>query len=104
MLASLNLKFLIGKPIVAVMNPTDEEIVSIICDGKWSLVGENAYNKNKGAPGAVAPHSIVLIPTDGFDGYCKQSIYALTESGQRINGFLNAESFSDATVIYFGQK
>jgi len=67
--ASLGLKFLVGKPIVAVFNPYDEEIQNVVCDGKWSLVGPNAYNKKKGAPDSIAPHQVAFIPTDDFDNY-----------------------------------
>ena|SRR5208337_3965495 len=100
--ASLSLKFLIGKPIVAVFNPYDEEIDTIVCDGKWSLVGPTAYNKAKGAPESIAPHQGVLIPTDGFDKYCKQSIIAITGSGERHDGVLSIPgNFTDSTSISF---
>jgi hypothetical protein len=101
-LASVNLKFLIGKPIVAVFNPYDEEIQNVVCDGKWSLVGPNAYNKAKGAPESIAPHQIALIPTDDFDNYCKASIVGITESGERHNGQLSIPGdFTNSTSISF---
>jgi hypothetical protein len=101
-MASLNLKFLIGRPIVAVFNPYDEEIQNVVCDGKWSLVGPNAYNKSKGAPESIAPHQVAFIPTDDFDGYCKTSIVGITESGERHDGQLSIPGdFSNSTAIFF---
>ena len=100
--ASVSLKFIIGKPMVAVFNPYDEALVSVICDGKWSLVGNNAYLKDKGAPETIPPRTMGFIPTDGFDNYCKHSITGLTESGERHDGVLNVPgNFTDSTAIFF---
>ncbi len=100
--ASLSLQFFVGKPIVAVFNPYDEAIDNVVCDGKWSLVGPNAYNKAKGAPESIPPHKVGFLPTDSFDGYCKTSIVAITESGARFNGVLSIPGdFSNSTSITF---
>ena len=100
--ASVSLSFLVGKPIVAIFNPFDEPLVNVVCDSKWSLVGANAYNKDKGAPMQIPSHRIAFIPTDGFDGYCKTSIVGLTEDGERHDGTLNIPGdFTNSTAIFF---
>jgi hypothetical protein len=101
MLASLQLDLLIGKPLVAVFNPLDDEIQSVTCDGQYALVGTNAYNAKKGAPVSIAPHTVVFIPTDGFDSYCTKSILAITENGS-YNGVLTRRGdFTHSTAITF---
>lgn len=101
-LASLDLRFFGDKPIVAVINPSDEEIENVICDDKWFLVGADAYNKAKGAPSSLGPRTVTFIPTDSFDGYCKESITALTESGEHLTGELSIPGdFTHSTAIKF---
>ncbi len=100
--ASLSLRFFIGKPVVAVFNPNDEALVNVVCDGKWSLVGSNAYDKDKGAPESIPARTVGFIPTDGFDNYCKTSIVGITESGDRIDGQLQIPGdFTNSTAIFF---
>ena len=102
MISSINPKFLIGKPIVLVFNPYDEEIQNVVCDGQWSLVGPTATNKSRGAPESIAPHTVAFIPTESFDNYCKSSIVALTEDGSQHKGQLNIPgNFTDSTMILF---
>ena len=100
--ASVSLGFFVGKPVVAIFNPFDEPLVNVVCDSKWSLVGANAYNKDKGAPMQIPSHRIAFIPTDSFDGYCKTSIIGLTEDGERHDGVLNIPGdFTNSTAIFF---
>lgn len=100
--STISLKYFIGKPVVAIFNPYDEDLVNVMCDGKWSLVGPNAYNKKLGAPESIPAHHVGFIPTDGFDGYCKSAIVGLTENGERHNGELNIPGdFSNSTAIFF---
>lgn len=100
--ASLQLKFFVGKPVVAIFNPYDEDLINVVCDGKWSLVGANAYDKSKGAPDTIPAHSVGFTPTDGFDGYCKQSIVGLTESGERHEAILSIPGdFTNSTAVFF---
>ena len=102
MAQSVSLRFFVGKPVVAIFNPYDEPKVSVVCDGKWGLVGNNAYNKDKGAPTEIPAHTVAFLPTDGFDGYCKSSIVGLLESGERHDGALNIPGdFTNSTAIFF---
>jgi hypothetical protein len=96
--ASLQLDFLIGKPVVAVFNPTDDEIQTVTCDGKYSLVGPNAM---KGAPATIASHTVAFIPTDGYDKYCMQSILAVTENGSFAGHLDRPGDFTHSTKITF---
>jgi hypothetical protein len=99
--ASLSLKYFVNRPIVAVFNPLDEDVINLVCDGKWSLVGANAYDKNKGAPESISAHTVGFIPTDGFDDYCKQSIVALTDSGEKYEAVLQIPGdFTHSTAIF----
>jgi hypothetical protein len=93
----ISLSFFKDKPIVAVFNPNDESITSIICDGKWELVGTKPYLR--GAPATIPAHKIGFVPTDGFDGYCKISITGVSDNGDTFRGILNGQTFSDSTVI-----
>ena len=103
--ASVNLDFWVGRPVVAVYNPTSERITQVVCDDKWELVGANAYNKSKGAPAFIEPHKVTLIPTDSFDGWCKSSIVAKTASGNSYNGELSIKGdFTNSTSITFSVK
>lgn len=102
--ASVNLRFLVGRPIVAVINSNDEEVVSLVCDSKWALVGNNAYHKDKGAPANIPARSVGFIPTDDFDKYCKTSLVALTEDGTQHNATLSIPGdFTNSTAIFIAK-
>lgn len=99
---SISFKFLVGKPIIAIFNPYDDTIVNVVCDGKWSLVGPNAYNKKLGAPDKIKAHQVVLVPTDRFDGSCMQSITAVLDGGENHPGRLEIPGdFTNSTTIMF---
>lgn len=68
-----------GKPFIYMLNGTGRELTAVTCDGKWQLVGPTPYTK--GAPGRLKPWRATLVPTTGFDGYCKKSITAQSDDG-----------------------
>jgi hypothetical protein len=97
---SVDFSYLVGQPFVAVLNGTDDTITNVMCDDKWALVGANAYIH--GAPASVASHHAIIIPTKGFDGYCKKSIVGLTGSGERYVGILTIPGdFTHSAAIIF---
>ncbi len=72
-LASIDMSWFIGKNWVGVVNSTDEDIVSIVCDGNndWQFIGAKHWHKFESAPEKIPARRVGIIQTDGFDGYCK---------------------------------
>ena len=97
---SMDFSYLVGKPYVLVVNATDEPITSVVCDGKWQLLGPAPYIH--GAPASVGAHKVGIIPTEGFDKYCKESLVGLTEDGERHDGVLSIPGdFTNSISITF---
>lgn len=87
MRSSMDFRYLVGKPFVLVVNATNDPITTVVCDGRWQLVGPSPYIK--GAPSVVGAHKVSIIPTEGFDKYCKESLVGLTQDGERHDGVLS---------------
>jgi hypothetical protein len=69
----------IGQPMIFMLNGTGKELSAVTCDGTYQLVGPKPYIK--GAPSRLKPWRATLVPTKGFDGYCKKSITAQSDDG-----------------------
>lgn len=93
----------VGKPMVYMLNGTGKELSAVTCDGvaKWQLVGPSPYIK--GAPGRLKTWRATLVPTTGFDGYCKKSITAQSDDGMTYEAKLVSSdgTFSAATFLTF---
>ena len=91
----------IGKPMIFMLNGVGKELVAVTCDGKYQLVGSNPYIK--GAPGRLKPWRATIVPTQGFDGYCKKSITAQSDDGVSYESKLVSPdgTFSNATFLTF---
>ena len=87
----------VGKPEVFMVNPTGESL-TVNC-GKWVLVGGKPYIE--GNPTVLPPWSVTVVGTQGFDGYCKDGVNALSSSGLAYHGALVSPdgTFSNATFI-----
>lgn len=97
----INGKAVVGKPQVFMINATGQELNSVICDGRWQLVGPKPYIKD--APGNLPAWKVTVVPTEGFDGYCKKDIIGQSDSGVLYPARLVSVdgTFSNATFITF---
>jgi len=90
-----------GRGRVTILNGTGQELTAVVCDGKWQLVGPQPYNKD--APAKLKAWRATLVPTKGFDGYCKRSITAQSDDGVTYEAKLVSAdgSFTNATFLTF---
>ena len=93
----------IGRPEVFLVNATGQSLISISCDGKWQLVGNNVDSHVRGNVAQVPAWSVTLVHTESFDGYCKVGLDAQSADGQIYHGALISpdKTFSNATFITF---
>ena len=93
---------LIGKDEVFLVNATPYDLV-VNCD-KWVLVGANPYITDN--PHSLRPWKVTEIETKGFDGYCKNGLFAMAGNGDTYKGTLNAAdgTFSNSTFITFSAR
>lgn len=91
----------VGKPEVFMVNPTNESL-TVNC-GKWILVGGKPYID--GNPAVLPPWTVTIVGTQGFDGYCKDGVDALSSSGLSYHGALISPdgTFSNTTFIVLGK-
>jgi hypothetical protein len=97
----MNGKSIVGKPEIFVINATGQELNAVVCDGKWQLVGPKPYIKD--APNSLPAWKITLVPTEGFDGYCKQAIVAQSDTGVTYKATLVSVdgTFTNASYLVF---
>lgn len=97
----INGKAVVGKPMVYMINATGQELNSVICDNEWQLVGPKPYIKD--APGNLPAWKVTVVPTKGFDGYCRTAIVAQSDSGVTYKATLVSAdgSFTNASFITF---
>lgn len=97
----VNGKAVVGKPEIFMINATGKELSAVTCDSKWQLVGPNPYVKS--APGSLPTWKVTLVPTEGFDGYCKISIVAQSDDGTlyKANLVSTDGTFTNATFLTF---
>lgn len=97
----INGKAVVGRPEVFMINATGQELNSVICDGRWQLVGPKPYIE--GAPGNLPAWRVTLVPTKGFDGYCKKDIIGQSDNGVLYKATLVSVdgTFTNATFITF---
>ena len=97
----INGKAVVGRPEVFMVNATGQELSAITCDGKWQLVGPKPYIA--GAPGLLPAWKVTVVPTEGFDNYCKSSIIGQSDAGVLYKATLVSVdgTFTNATFITF---
>jgi hypothetical protein len=97
----MNGKAVVGRPEIFVINATGQELSAVICDGKWQLVGPKPYLKE--APNSLPAWKITLVPTLGFDGYCKSAIIGQSDNGTLYKATLVSVdgTFTNAAFITF---
>ncbi len=85
------------------INATGQTISSVVCDGKWQLVGPSVHSDVKGNPAVLPAWRVTLVSTYKFDGYCKNGLVAQTNDGTVYQGALVSAdgTFSAATFITF---
>lgn len=92
-----------GRPEVFMLNATGEPL-TVKCD-RWVLVGPpNAVASDvKGNPSALPPWKITIVHTEKFDGYCKDGLTGLSESGRVYKAAVVSpdNTFTNATVVTF---
>jgi len=97
-LGSSDYNYLRGKPLVALLNSTDSIVTSVVCDGKYVMLG--AKPDIKLAPASIGPRTVGLIPTDGYDKYCLKSLTATSDEGERFNVILSIPgNFTDSVYM-----
>jgi hypothetical protein len=91
----------VGKPLIYMLNGTGKELTAVTCDGRYQLVGPKPYIKD--APGKLKPWRATIVPTTGFDGYCKKSITAQSDDGVTYESKLVSSdgTFTNATFLTF---
>lgn len=99
---SVNAKPIIGKPVVYFLNATGEEIDSVVCDAKWTLIGPQPYNHE--APGSLPAWSATYVDVHGFDGWCKSSLLATTATGDVYKVSLSGADFSGSTFLTISER
>lgn len=95
---------IVGKDSVYMVNATGEDLTSVTCR-KYTLVGSNPYvtgEATTNAPAILPKWSVTLVPTKGFDTYCKSGVEA-TGAVATYHGNLNSadKSFTSATFVVF---
>jgi hypothetical protein len=97
----MNGKSIVGKPEIFVINATGVELSAVTCDGKWQLVGPKPYIED--APNSLPAWKITLVPTKGFDGYCKTAILAQSDNGALYKAALVSVdgTFTNAAFLVF---
>jgi hypothetical protein len=97
----INGKAVVGKPEVFMINATGVELNSVICDGRWQLVGSKPYIE--GAPASLPAWKVTIVPTVGFDGYCKTSIKGQSDNGDLFKADLVSSdgTFTNAVYLVF---
>ena len=100
----VNAKPLIGKASVYMVNATGEELGSVTC-GSYQLVGAKPYitnNRTTNAPATLPAWTITLVPSEGFNTYCRTGVDALGTVAN-YHGSLNASNhtFNDSTFVIF---
>ena len=96
----INGRAVIGKPFIYMINASGKDLIAVTCDGKWQLVGPKPFNKD--APNTLPQWKVTLVPTTGFDGYCKNGIVGQSDDGSlypatlvSVDGtFINASSIT----------
>lgn len=97
---------IVGKDAVYVVNATGEDLSSVTCRG-YFLVGMSPYitgNKTTNAPATLPKWTVSLVPTEGFNTYCKGGVEA-TGIVANYHGMPNAgdKSLANSTFIVFAQ-
>jgi hypothetical protein len=101
MVAEINTKTVVGKPLIYIVNATGRELISLTCDGRWQLAGPAPYKSVKDNPASLPAWRVTLISTEGFDGYCTKALVATSDGGEAFPTKLVSPdgSFRNATVI-----
>lgn len=102
---SLDLRAFDGEDWVVAVNATPDEI-TVICDGKWQMVGNTPYKTLAKNPSSLHPWSITPIhATSDFNGYCTDPGTGLLGKGtfHTYHGTLNGGpgNFTTSTLLYF---
>jgi len=100
----INADPIIGKSSVYAINATGEDLSSVVCRG-YFLVGTKPYitnNATTNAPASLPKWKATLIPTEGFNTYCKNGVDA-TGATSSYHGRLTAadQSFSESSFVIF---
>jgi len=101
---AVNAANLIGKDSVYVVNATGEDLSSITCRG-YFLAGPKPYITNDdamSAPSIIPKWTVTIMPTKGFNDYCKAGVDATGAAGT-FHGTLNSadHSFENSTFVIF---
>ena len=91
----------IGRPEVFVLNATGQELITVVCDRRYALVGPKPAVE--GNPTRIRAWKAVVIGTKGYDGYCKDGLVAQSETGTAYKGSLVTSdgTFTNATFVIF---
>ena len=103
----LNATPLVGKDSVYMVNATGETLVTVVCRG-YQLVGPKPYitsNRTTQTPSNLPAWTVTLIPTEGFNTYCKDGVDA-QGAVDLYHGAPNSadKSFSNSTFVIFRPK
>lgn len=98
---------IIGQPYVYMLNATSEPL-TVMCQ-TWQLVGPKPYIE--GAPRSLPPFTATIVPTQGFDGYCKDNagnalVTAESSIGDTYRGTVvsSDNTFTNAIFISFSSR
>jgi hypothetical protein len=94
----------VGQPYVFMLNATPNPL-TVMCQ-TWQLVGPKPYIS--GAPSSLPPFTATVVPTNGFDGYCKDEagnaqVMAESSTGDVYKGAVVSSdgTFTNAIFISF---